>query len=164
MRKYIYSLVLELFLIVSLIALDLLTKNFIYGPIASGQPDIILIPGVLRFVAIKNTGASFGIFADYTNILTIVSIISVVGAIVVLILTQKKVSNPLFKIAMSLIIAGGIGNIIDRVKFGYVRDFVYLEIIDFAVFNVADSCLTIGCILIIIFVLWDFFSTTKKEK
>jgi signal peptidase II len=65
---------------------------------------------------------------------------------------------------MSLIIAGGIGNIIDRVKFGYVRDFVYLEIIDFAVFNVADSCLTIGCILIIIYVLWDFFSTTKKEK
>jgi signal peptidase II len=164
MRKNIFTLILELLLIISLIALDLITKKYIYGPIASGQPDIILISGVLRFTAIKNTGASFGIFADYTNILTIVSIITVIGALVVLILTQKKINNPLFKIAMSLIIAGGIGNIIDRLKFGYVRDFIYFELIDFAVFNIADSCLTIGCIILIMYILWDFFATTKKNK
>lgn len=165
MKKIIIKLFLELLFIGLLISLDLLTKIYIYGPISFGEGDIILIPGVLRFTSVENTGASFGIFANHTIILSIVSLITIIGAIVAQVLTINKLKSPLFRIALSLIVAGGIGNLIDRFTLSYVRDFIYFELIDFAVFNIADSCLTIGCILLIIFIIFDYGrSAFKKDK
>ncbi len=165
MKKLIFKLSLEFLLIILLITLDLLTKIYIYGPINLSGVDIILIKDVLRFTSVENTGASFGIFSDHTLILSIVSLITVIGAIVAQILTAKQFNKPLFRISLSLIIAGGIGNLVDRFSFGFVRDFIYFELIDFAVFNIADSCLTIGCILLIIFIIFDYgHSAFKKDK
>ena len=60
------------------LAIDLLTKEFVYGPMAAGAPDIIVWKGVFRFTPVENTGASFGVFQGKTDILTIISIITVV--------------------------------------------------------------------------------------
>jgi signal peptidase II len=62
-----------------------------------------------------------------------------------------------------MIIAGGIGNLVDRLTLGYVRDFVYFELIDFAVFNLADSALTVGVIFILIFILFYYMPEDKKK-
>lgn len=163
-RKIAILLTIEFIIIFLLVAVDLLTKKFIYEPIKKGAPDIVVIKGVLRFVAVENTGASFGIFSGKTHILAILSLIILVFAFIVLVLTINKINNKLFRSSLVLIIAGGIGNVIDRFLLKYVRDFIYFELIDFAVFNFADSCLTIGCLLLIIFVILYYIVETKKEK
>ena len=61
-----------------------------------------------------------------------------------------------------MIFAGAVGNIIDRLALGFVRDFIYFELIDFAVFNFADSCLTVGTIVLIIYMIF-FYSRDEKE-
>ena len=171
LRKYFYDdprknalyLGIEALVMLAYLALDLLTKEFIYGPIAAGEPDIILIDGVLRFTAVENTGASFGIFKDATLALSIVSLITVV-AVTAFLFFAVPYRRKLLDAALILIIAGGIGNLVDRFALHYVRDFIYFELIDFAVFNVADSCLTIGCILLIIFVLFCYRPASHKKS
>lgn len=161
MKKYIKYIIIELLLIGVVLAIDLLTKEFIYGKVYE-QGKMNLIKGVLSFTAVENTGASFGIFKDKTIILTIVSAISAAGLIVFLICTIKS-RNLLLRSSLILIIGGAVGNLIDRAALGYVRDFVYFELIDFAVFNLADSALTIGTILLMIYVLF-FYKEKEVQK
>lgn len=154
--------VVEFFFMLAYLAMDLLTKEFIYGPMANGADDIILIEGVLRFTPVRNTGASFGIFSDKTYVLTIISIITAVLLFIVWIFTITE-RNGWLRSALVLIIAGAIGNIVDRVAFGYVRDFVYFELIDFAVFNFADSGLCVGAGLLIIYLLFFYIKSDKAS-
>ena len=78
-------------------------------------------------------------------------------------LSLTKLKDKTFRFGLILIVAGGIGNIIDRFLLGHVRDFIYFELIDFPVFNIADSCLTIGCVLVIIYVIY-YVKDYKKNK
>ena len=144
------------------LAIDLLTKEFVYGPIANGAPDIIIWEGVLRLTSVENTGASFGIFQGKTDILTIISIITIIIMLVVMVLSIKN-RNGWYRSALILLIAGGIGNIVDRLMLSYVRDWIYFELIDFAVFNLADTGLTVGCVLLIIYVIF-FYKPQEKAK
>ncbi len=155
--------VLDFFFIGVWLAVDLLTKEFVYGPMANGAPDIIIWDGVLRLTPVENTGASFGIFQGKTDILTIISIITIVIMLVTLVFSIK-LRNGWYRSALILLIAGGLGNIIDRLMFGYVRDWIYFELIDFAVFNLADTGLTVGCVLLIIFVVFFYKPTDSKKK
>nr|MCR4661173.1 signal peptidase II [Clostridia bacterium] len=135
-------------------------KKYVYGLcVENGKIDII--KGVLSLTAVENTGASFGIFANHTTALTVVSIICSVF-LFLFIFYSYKYKNKVLRTALVLILAGAIGNIIDRLALGYVRDFIYFELINFAVFNFADSCLTIGAILLIIYVIF-FYSKDEKE-
>ncbi len=149
--------------ILAYLALDLLTKHFLYGPMANGSADIILIKGVLRLTPVENTGASFGIFSDKTSVLTIVSIVTAVILIIVWAVTIKE-RNGIYRASLVLIIAGAVGNIADRLVFGYVRDFIYFELIDFAVFNLADSGLCVGAGLLIIYILFFYLRADKTNK
>lgn len=161
-RKLALWFLIDFLFIGIYIAIDLLTKEFVYGPMAAGKPDIIIWKGVLRLTPVENTGASFGIFQGKTNILTIVSLVTVVVLTLVLIFSVKN-RNGWYRAALILIIAGGLGNIIDRLALGYVRDWIYFELINFAVFNLADSGLTVGCALLIIYVLF-FYRPVEKSK
>lgn len=151
---------IELLIVVALIIVDLLTKKYVYG-YCSEQEDIILIKGVLRFHAVENTGASFGIFANHTMALTIVSLICAVVLFLFIFYSYPR-RNLWLRSALILILAGAIGNIVDRLALGYVRDFIYFELINFAVFNFADSCLTVGTIVLIVYMLF-FYSKEEKE-
>lgn len=163
LKRIFLIFAVQLLIVGLLVGVDLLTKELIYQPIADGANDIILIPGVLRFTAVENTGASFGIFKDATLALSIVSLITVV-AVTAFLFFAVPYRRKLLDAALILIIAGGIGNLVDRFALHYVRDFIYFELIDFAVFNVADSCLTIGCILLIIFVLFCYRPASHKKS
>lgn len=159
MKKYLKFALIEIIFVAIVIAIDLITKLTIYEKALNGG-KITLIKGVLSFVAVQNTGASFGMFGDKTIILTIVSAVSAAGLLVFLICSIKE-RNPLLRISLVLIIGGAIGNLIDRIALGYVRDFIFVDLINFAVFNVADSALTIGTILLIVYVLFYY---KQKEK
>lgn len=165
-KKHVVLYLIELFLSGLYVAFDLLTKHFIFMPIDSGakvSDDFIHIDGVIRFVAVHNTGSSFGMFRDNNTALAIFSCVLIAGIAVFLFFVASNKSK-LFKASIILILAGGIGNLVDRFAFGYVRDFVYFELIDFAVFNFADSALVIGTVLLIIFVVFFYRPDDSKKK
>lgn len=163
-RKTILTIIVEVLLILVFVSVDLLTKTFIYEPIDAGAPDIVLINNILKFTAVQNTGASFGIFKGNAIILAIVSLIIIIVVFIIQMFSLTKLKDKTFRFGLILIVAGGIGNIVDRFLLGHVRDFIYFELIDFPVFNIADSCLTIGCVLIIIYVIIYYVKDCKKNK
>ena len=151
---------LELLIIGLLIVFDMLTKKYIYG-YCDAVRDIKIIDKVIRFTAVENTGAGFGILKNQTGALTAISFISSIVLIIFIFYSYPR-RNKLLRSALVMIIAGAIGNLIDRMVLGYVRDFVYFELIDFAIFNFADSFLTIGTALLIIYILF-FYSKEENE-
>lgn len=158
-KKRWITCLIELLISAAFLAVDLLTKHFIYGA-CKQNGRINIIKGVICFEAVENTGASFGIFAGKTGALTAVSIVCAVVLFIFLFYSYSR-RNLWLRSALILILAGAVGNIIDRLAFGYVRDFVYFELIDFAVFNFADSCLTVGTIVLLIYVIF-FYSKDEK--
>lgn len=151
-------------LIVSLIALiifDQLTKFWAVTQLKSGKV-ISIIPNVfeLNYLDGGNTGAAWGIFSGKIAMFIIFTIIVVIILILCIyriskLLTLNCSLNTMHLISMqyiiTLLIAGAIGNLIDRIVNGYVVDFLYFKLIDFPVFNVADCYVTIACALLIIF-------------
>jgi len=131
-----------------LIALDRVTKiwarNVLYAGDGARARDIVLIPRVLRLTFVKNTGAAFGFLSDYPVVLSALGLL--ILALVVFFYLRVPIERHYLPIivVMICICAGALGNIIDRVMHGYVTDFVYFELIDFAVFNVADTYLTVS--------------------
>lgn len=112
-----------------------------------------IINGVIHISNVKNTGAAFSLFGNQTWLLvylTAAIIIVMLGAIVLKKVTDKKLVIPL-----SVVIAGGIGNLIDRIFYKAVTDFIDFRIINFAVFNFADCCVVIGCVLVVIYIIFS---------
>ena len=119
-----------------------------------------IIPNLFSLTYVENKGAAFGMLADARWIFITFTII--ITAFLIYILFKKRINNKLFLTSVGLIIGGGIGNLIDRIFLGYVVD--YLSISFFPpVCNFADYCITIGAVLLVIYILFmsDF---TKKEK
>ena len=146
-------------LAVVLILVDQLTKLLTRAHIDLGE-SITFLPHVLDLSYIKNTGAAFSILEKHTWLLTVFSAI-IVLAIAWLIL-KKFFTNWLGMLSATLILAGGVGNLIDRAVFGYVTDMIKTVFIDFPVFNFADCCITVGVVLLFIYVLF-FCKDEKKE-
>ena len=92
-------------------------------------------PGAFGFTYVENTGAAFGVLGKSTLVLTVVSALAMVVLCFVLVKFRKELSK-FGRVGLALIIAGGLGNLIDRVFLGYVVDFINLEFMQFAVFNV----------------------------
>ena len=141
---------------VILIAVDRITKNWAAQALASG--DIAVIDKVLYFRYTENTGVAFSMFSD--NRWVLVGITSVMLIVALAFFLSGEIKDKLELFALSLIIAGGVGNLIDRLSLGYVIDFIDVRIINFAIFNVADMCITIGAILVCI----AAFAAEKREK
>lgn len=160
MKKYLKYIIIELLLVGAVIAVDLITKEFIYAK-AESQGRMTFIKGVISFVAVRNEGASFGMFSSNTVLLAIVSAISSAGLTAFLIASIKH-RNILLRSSLILIIGGAVGNLVDRISLGYVRDFMEYDFVNFAVFNFADAFLTVGTVLLIIYVL--FFYKEKEKK
>lgn len=146
-------LFLVLTAIVALV-LDQVTKAWVLANVA-GRPPILVIEGFARFRYTENTGAAFGFFQGWTWLLSVAAI-AIVGTI--LFSASRVATSPLGMLALGLITGGALGNLTDRLRLGYVVDFidVYGPRISlnnvhytFPVFNVADSCITVGAILLI---------------
>ena len=135
-----------------------------------GQESIILIPGVLEFEYLENTGAAFGILNNQQWFFYIITIL-LTGCI--LFIYYKMPMNKKYlpgHIVLTVIIAGALGNFIDRIFNQYVVDFIYFSLIDFPKFNVADIYITVGCAVVFVLVLFIYkdedlqFLTFRKNK
>ncbi|MBO5895716.1 MAG: signal peptidase II [Clostridia bacterium] len=121
-----------------------------------------VIDGVLRFRYVENTGAVFGSFAAHTVFLTVFSIILLAFTIYFLVTNKSK--SKLVNFCLLLMISGGIGNIIDRIRLQYVVDYIEPLFVEFAVFNFADCLITVGAFALIGYLIFDLIRDYKKEK
>lgn len=117
------------------------------------------IPGFMVFRYMENTGAAFSMFSGWVWGLGIASVAMAVG-ILVYMFKSKEQNSMLFTLSLSFIAGGAIGNVIDRFCLGHVVDMLEFEFVQFAVFNVADSFVCIGAVMISIYVL--FFSKSDE--
>ena len=132
---------LFLFLILTDYGLKTLANAINFGK------TIVIIPNILSFEKVYNSGAAFGIFHGNTTFITVISLIISFGIIIYLILPKYKKNNIEY-ISFIFILAGALGNIYDRIFYSYVIDFIKLEFINFPVFNFADICINIGVIML----------------
>lgn len=141
-------------LIIVLLALDRFTKIVLAGWL-EGRDLVEIIPGVLglRLLPGGNDGAAFGLFSNSTVFLTIITAVVLVAMIYALYV--KKLHSKVLRVALALIIAGGIGNLFDRIAYGTVTDFIEFLFIRFPTFNIADCCITIGAVIAIAYLLFS---------
>ena len=128
---------------------------------AALSQQIQVIPGLFYFTYLENTGAAFGIFRGHAFTLGLISIV-ILAAITVLMLS-KKVSGRLQIYSLALILAGGVGNVIDRLRLGFVIDFLDFSAIGgFPIFNVADIFVVVGTGMLMVHIL--FFDGKKAQQ
>ena len=136
-----------------LIAIDQLTKIWAVSQLHNADRVIPVIDGVFEFRYTENPGVAFSMLEGQRWIFIPITIL-VGGLILVMMLRSPLRKYRLFNITSVLILAGAIGNLIDRIAFGYVIDFLYFRLIDFPIFNFADCCVVIGAFLLFFFVLF----------
>ena len=127
-----------------------------------GQASFPLWEGVLHFTYVENTGAAFGSFKDHRWVFMVVSSVAIIALIAYFFWAKPKDMPTI--VALAFITGGGIGNMIDRVLLGYVVDFIDFTLIDFAVFNVADSFVCVGVGLMILAMLRTMAQESKAAK
>ncbi|KGO13307.1 signal peptidase II [Clostridium botulinum] len=135
------------------IFLDRISKIWALNTLASGR-DIVVIKNLFSFSYLENRGAAFGIFQNRLIFLSLITAIVILG--VVYFIVKYKPTSKLLKISLSLIISGAIGNLIDRIYYKFVIDFImlhYKDVYYFPTFNVADMLVVIGTVLLAIYIL-----------
>lgn len=147
-------------LVLVLVIIDQITKYLTVTNIPLGE-TVPFIEGFMSFTFVKNTGAAFSILEGKMWLFYIVTIIAII-VIVYFMQTEGKQSK-LAAIGLSFLLAGAIGNFIDRLLHQYVVDMIQLEFMDFAIFNLADTWITIGVVIFIIYLLF-FDETDEKES
>lgn len=136
-----------------------------------GQDPFVIINGVFEFYYLENTGTAWGMFEGGRYIflvLTVVILALLCFFVLKMPLTKKYIP---IHIVLILVASGALGNFIDRLVLGYVRDFIYFKLIDFPIFNVADTYVTISIFALIVMILFvyeeeDFYFIRfgKKKK
>lgn len=128
---------------------DQLLKSWVASSIVLGGSKQ-LIPGIIELTNLRNSGAAWSIFEGQQTFFTIITIVAIIVIGYFIWQYRKNIS---MLIGLSLIMAGTIGNFIDRLRQGYVVDMFETTFINFPIFNIADMCLTIGVIWLIICIL-----------
>ena len=149
-------------LVVALVALDQLVKFLVRTNLGLGEA-VPFLPHILQLTYVRNTGAAFSIFEEHTWILTGISA-AASAVLLVALLARKGFRHPVGRVILALLLAGAAGNLIDRVAFGYVTDMFRTLFMNFAVFNVADACLTIGCIALAVYAIFFYDRLEKPRK
>ena len=126
-----------------------------------GKAPFVLINGVFELNFIVNPGAAFGIFGGYRIMLITVTSVALAALLIALLTGRLGGQSNAVKIACTLILAGGAGNLIDRVFRHEVIDFFYFKAINFAIFNVADCYVVIGASLILFYYLFIYKESDK---
>lgn len=149
------SLLYSLILILILIALDQFTKVLAVRHLMN-KPDIILIPNVLQLHYLENTGAAFSILEGKQIVFVIITPILLVALCYILVKMPQTKKYQALDYIIVFLVAGAIGNYIDRIMNNYVVDFIYFSLINFPVFNVADCYVTVSVILLLILIMWYY--------
>jgi len=149
-----------LFLIALLVvAADQLSKVWIRSNLLVGQS--LFEAGFFRIIHVNNTGAAFGLFQGQSFLLTIVALVGITVLLVYVLVIYRKfplLDNRLGRSTLGLILGGAVGNLVDRLRFGYVTDFISVGL--WPAFNIADSAITVGVILF----AYSFLRSARAEK
>lgn len=146
---------MELVVIIIGFLLDRITKLWALGSLKNTSSKTV-IKGFFDLTYVENKGAAWGIFVGKTMFLIVFTVVILCGVVFYLIKYRPK--NKFVRVALSLIIAGALGNIADRVIYKYVVDFIslhYKDVYSYPVFNIADMCVVIGTVLLLICILKD---------
>ena len=144
-----------------LIIADQITKYFTVSmlkPVGSVE----IIKNILNFTYVENRGAAFGILQNARWVFIVLTTIAV--AAIIIYLLKEKPKDKTLTCSLSLILAGAIGNMIDRILKGFVVDMIEVTFIDYPVFNFADCCVVIGAILLGIYIIFIYKEPQKEEK
>ncbi len=157
------TLIILISVIVGGIGLDLLTKLLVAGLMSLGQ-SVTLIPGALKLTYIHNYGAAFGMLSDHRWVFMVISTIAIIGIGVYLFVFCRE--RMLLKVGLAMIVCGGIGNMIDRIIYGYVIDMINICLFPFWkwIFNVADAYVCVGAGLVILALILDVIKDVKEKK
>lgn len=145
----------------ALLALDQWVKHWITANLPLGE-GMDFLPGLVELRTVHNYGAAWSSFSGMRWLL--VAVTSCIVLTVLMILVRRVVRHPAGVAACFLIISGGLGNIIDRVRLGYVVDMFNFLFMSYPVFNVADICVVCGCILGAVYYLFLYEKYDKKDK
>ena len=148
--------------VLGITALDQITKYLVVQNIPLFV-EIPAIPGLFRLTYVQNTGAAFSMLQNMQWLFLIIFLVLTAAVIY----DFWKKAMPFSKLERWLIVciyAGGLGNMIDRFRFGYVVDMIELEFMNFPVFNVADCFITCGCILLMVHLVFFNKEFWKEEK
>ena len=148
-------------MIILIVAFDQVTK-LLAQKYLSNDTAVTFIKGVVQFHYAENTGMAFSLFTGARWIFVIVTVVACGGALWYLFSNRCK---PLWLYwSVGVIAAGGIGNLIDRVLYGFVIDFIEPVFMNFAIFNIADSAVTLGAISLVAYFVFDMFKKEKKDE
>ena len=145
----------------ALVALDQLVKYLVVRNIPLGE-HVPFLPHILDLTYLQNTGAAFSLFEEHTWILTLISL--AMSVLLAVALAKKFFRHPLGRVCLSLLLAGAVGNLIDRALQGYVVDMFHVLFMNFAVFNVADICVVVGGIAAAVYYLFFMDKLEPREK
>lgn len=145
------------FFITSLVIIDQLLKAFVIKRIKFNK-SIVLIPKLLEITYVENRGAAFGIFQNQRIIFIIFTIIMILFFIYLIF--YKKINDKIFLISATLIMSGGIGNLIDRIFLGYVVDYIKLSFFS-PVCNFADYCISFGSVILFFYIMFCYKKDVK---
>ena len=140
-------------LALGLLALDQWVKDWVSAHIPLGE-GLPFLPGFIELRTVHNYGAAWSSFSGQRWLL--LALTSAIVLAVTLLLAKRVVRHPLGVLSCCLILSGGLGNVIDRVRLGYVVDMFCFQFMEFPVFNVADICIDAGCALGIVYYLWFY--------
>ena len=160
-RKKGWVLALYLFAVGILVIADQVVKRLcmlLLKPVGS----VTLLDGIFALTYKENTGGAFSLLSGHRWLL--IAATAVLMGICLYLLVFSKDRHPLFLSSIALIIAGGIGNFIDRLFRGYVVDMFEFRFVNFAVFNVADICVTVGVALLAVYILFVHRADKDGEK
>jgi len=143
------------------VIIDRVCKIAVLRALSSGGA-VTAIPGVLSWAFVKNRGAAFGMLQNQRVFFVIVTLLIVL--VLIWLLFIKKEQKFLTGAALSLIMGGALGNFYDRLVYGFVVDMFDFRLINFAVFNVADSALCIGVALIALLIILEDVEANKEKK
>lgn len=168
LKDFLKCLWLPLVIMVAVIFADLLTKSIIENKLSLNQ-SVILIPNFLAFTYVLNEGAAFSILEGQRWVFITITAIALIAMLLYLLYDCEKLTA-LLKVALALVMGGSVGNLVDRLALGKVRDFIQIIYFgynipvlggeSFAIFNVADAAITVGTILLIIGII---IGPYKKE-
>lgn len=131
-------------IVIAILFLDQASK-FLFTKLLNLNQSFPVVPGIFHFTLVHNRGAAFGILRGQSFLFVLTSFVAVI-LIYFNLKNNRRKNSFLFNFSLALVLAGGLGNLIDRICFGYVIDFLDFRI--WPVFNIADSAITIGAIIL----------------
>ena len=155
MRKRGFMLLIDVFITVLLLAVDQFTK-YLAIKYLKDAPSVVLIDGVLELSYLENRGSAFGMLQNQKFFILFVGFVFLAVILFFLFKLPEDKKYTVVHICLAAIIAGGIGNMIDRFRFDFVVDFIYFEWINFPVFNVADCYVCISAVLLVYCLIFKY--------